>query len=170
MAFGGKSLGCAESTVRRLAAEPGAAQRQLRDFDAEHYVERHAPLALGEIQSLPVPGSLELGPSRELELHATPGHTADGVAYWLPWLRVLVCGDYISPVEIPMLSESGSLDAYSLTLARLRELLGAGDLGDPGPRRADRVKAGAEDPRRGRPLPRTARARSGQGGTPEIPP
>jgi glyoxylase-like metal-dependent hydrolase (beta-lactamase superfamily II) len=124
LAFGRKSLGCAESTVRRLAAEPGAAQRKLRDFDAEHYVERHAPLALGEIQSLPVPGSLELGPSRELELHATPGHTADGVAYWLPWLRVLVCGDYISPVEIPMLSESGSLDEYSLTLARLRELLG----------------------------------------------
>ncbi len=56
-------------------------------------------------------------PSRELELHETPGHTADGVAYWLPWLRVLVCGDYLSPVEIPMLSESGSLDAYSLTLA-----------------------------------------------------
>ena len=25
-------------------------------------------------------------------------------AYWLPWLRVLVCGDYLSPVEIPMLT------------------------------------------------------------------
>jgi glyoxylase-like metal-dependent hydrolase (beta-lactamase superfamily II) len=124
LAFSEASLGCAESTVRRLAAEPGAAQRKLRNFDAEHYVERHAPLALGEIQSLPVPGSLELGPSRELELHETPGHTADGVAYWLPWVRVLVCGDYLSPVEIPMLSESGSLDEYSLTLARLRELLG----------------------------------------------
>lgn len=123
LAFSGASLGCADSTVRRLAAEPGAAQRKLRDFDAEHYVERHTPLALGAIQSLPVPGSLELGPSRELELHETAGHTADGVAYWLPWLKVLVCGDYISPVEIPMLSDSGSVDEYSLTLSRLRPLV-----------------------------------------------
>jgi glyoxylase-like metal-dependent hydrolase (beta-lactamase superfamily II) len=123
LAFPGAPLGCAESTVRRFAAEPGAAQRKLRDFDAEHYVERHSPLSLGEIQSLPVPGHLGLGPSRELDLHEADGHTADGVAFWLPWLRVLVCGDYISPVEIPMLSEGGSLDAYSLTLARLRELV-----------------------------------------------
>ncbi len=41
----------------------------------------------------------------------------------MPWLRVLVCGDYSSPVEIPMLSASGSIDAYSLTLVRLRELV-----------------------------------------------
>jgi glyoxylase-like metal-dependent hydrolase (beta-lactamase superfamily II) len=123
LAFSGLALGCAESTVRRLAAEPGAAQRKLREFDAEHYVERHTPLALGEIQSLPVPGSLELGPSRELELHESAGHTADGVAYWLPWLKVLVCGDYLSPVEIPMISEGGGLDAYSLTLMRLRDLV-----------------------------------------------
>ncbi len=123
LAFSSAPLGCAESTVRRLAAEPGAAQRKLRNFDAEYYVERPNPLALGDIQSLPVPGHLELGSSRELELHEAVGHTVDGVAYWLPWAGVLVCGDYISPVEIPMLSESGSLDAYSLTLARLRELV-----------------------------------------------
>lgn len=123
LAFSGAPLGCAESTVHRLAAEPGAAQRKLRNFDAEHYVARHGALTLGDIQSLPVPGHLELGASRELELHEAVGHTVDGVAYWLPWVRVLVCGDYLSPVEIPMLTESGSLDAYSLTLARLRELV-----------------------------------------------
>lgn len=123
LAFEGASLGCAESTVRRLAGEPGAAQRKLRDFDGEHYVPRRKPLGLGDIQSLPVPGSLELGPSRELELHEAVGHTVDGVAYWLPWLRILVCGDYLSPIEIPMLSSGGSLDAYSETLTRLRELV-----------------------------------------------
>jgi len=123
LAFEGASLGCAESTVRRLAEDPGAAQRKLRDFDADHYVPRRRPLALGDVQSLPVPGSLELGSSRELELHAAAGHTADGVAYWLPWLRILVCGDYISPVEIPMLSAGGSLDVYSETLMALRDLV-----------------------------------------------
>jgi glyoxylase-like metal-dependent hydrolase (beta-lactamase superfamily II) len=123
LAFEGASLGCAESTVRRLAEEPGAAQRRLREFDGDHYVPRRKPLSLGDMQSLPVPGSLELGRSRELELHEATGHTVDGVAYWLPWLRILICGDYLSPVEIPMLSAGGSLDAYSETLMRLRELV-----------------------------------------------
>jgi glyoxylase-like metal-dependent hydrolase (beta-lactamase superfamily II) len=122
LAFGGSSLGCAESTVQRLAAEPGAAQRKLREFDAEHYVDRHRRLTLGDVQALPVPGSLELGPSRELELYEATGHTADGAAYWLPWVKVLVCGDYLSPVEIPMLSAGGSIAAYAATLERLREL------------------------------------------------
>jgi len=73
-------------------------------------------LALGTLQRLPVPGKLELGPSHELELYESDGHTADGTAYWIPWLRVLVCGDYLSPVEIPMLSQGGSLAAYVETL------------------------------------------------------
>src|SRR6201984_855041 len=38
-AFPGASLGCGESTARRLAAEPGEAQRHLRDFDDDHYVD-----------------------------------------------------------------------------------------------------------------------------------
>ncbi len=123
LAFPDASVGCAESTAARLGAEPGSAQRRLREFDADHYVIERRPLALGSFQALPVPGSLELGPSNNLELHETPGHTADGVAYWMPWLRVLVCGDYLSPVEIPMLSESGSLDDYRATLTRLEPLV-----------------------------------------------
>jgi glyoxylase-like metal-dependent hydrolase (beta-lactamase superfamily II) len=123
LAFGEASLGCPESTVARLAAEPGAAQRSLREFDDEHYVDRRVPLALGSLQSLPVPGRVELGGAQELELHPAEGHTADGAAYWLPWLDVLVCGDYLSPVEIPMLSAGGSLDAYRATLERLRALI-----------------------------------------------
>ena len=59
----------------------------------------------------------------ELELHPTPGHTADGTAYLAPWLGVLVCGDYLSPVEIPWISESGSAVTYLETLERLRGLV-----------------------------------------------
>ena len=54
-----------------------------------------------------MPGHVGLG-EHELELHTADGHTADGMAIWAPWARVLVCGDYLSPVEIPMLSKSGS--------------------------------------------------------------
>ena len=125
LAFPGAALGAAEATVARLGSELGQAQRELRAFDQEHYVEGRPPLALGSLQALPVPGHLEIGSgpeAHELELHETGGHTADGVAYWLPWARVLVCGDYLSPVEIPMLSPGGSIAVYRATLQRLRPL------------------------------------------------
>ncbi len=69
-----------------------------------------------------MPGHLEVG-DNELELHPTEGHTADGMAIWIPWAQVLVVGDYLSPVEIPMLSETGSRDAYVATLRRLEPLV-----------------------------------------------
>jgi glyoxylase-like metal-dependent hydrolase (beta-lactamase superfamily II) len=119
-AFPEAPLGCAESTAARLQAEPGTAQRELRAFDEDHYVERPAPLSLGAAQALPVPGRCEIG-DKELEVHPADGHTGDGMLIWIPWARVLVCGDYLSPVEIPMLSPGGSAEAYLATLARLED-------------------------------------------------
>ncbi|MGH2913741.1 MAG: MBL fold metallo-hydrolase [Solirubrobacteraceae bacterium] len=134
-AFPEASLGCGEPTAARLAAQPGEAHRELQEFDAEHYVGDRPPLALGSLQQLPVPGRVSLGSGaahRELELHAASGHTGDGTAYWLPWAKVLVCGDYLSPVEIPMISDSGSLHAYRATLARLAPLVNEADWVVPG--------------------------------------
>ncbi len=131
LAFPGAALGCAETTAARLAAEPGAAARALRDFDGEHYVRRSAPLSLGQVQALPVPGRLDIGEA-ELELHPADGHTADGMAVWAPHARVLICGDYLSPVEIPMISEGGSVSAYLATLARLEPLVEQADVVVPG--------------------------------------
>ncbi|HEV7884563.1 MAG TPA: MBL fold metallo-hydrolase [Solirubrobacteraceae bacterium] len=124
LAFPAASLGVAETTAARLAGEPGAAARELRAFDDEHYVDRPAPLSLGQVQALPVPGHCEIGDG-EIELHPTGGHTADGMAAWIGWARVLVCGDYLSPVEIPMLSAGGSRDTYLATLRRLEPLVDA---------------------------------------------
>jgi glyoxylase-like metal-dependent hydrolase (beta-lactamase superfamily II) len=123
-AFPQASLGCGEPTVDALNARPGQAQRELREFDDEHYVAGRPPLSLGAIQPLPVPGRLDLGSQgRELELHPASGHTADGTAYFMRWLEVLVCGDYLSPVEIPWISPGGSLPAYEEALERLRGLV-----------------------------------------------
>ncbi len=119
LAFPELALGVAESTMMRIRAEPGAAQRELRSADSEHYVERARPLSLGQVQSLPVPGKLDLGDSGELELHATGGHTPDGMAVFSPWMGVLVCGDYLSGVEIPAISPGGSVADYRGTLAAL---------------------------------------------------
>ena len=45
------------------------------------------------------------------------------MAVWVPWARVLVAGDYLSPVEIPMISRGGSASAYLATLGRLEPLV-----------------------------------------------
>jgi glyoxylase-like metal-dependent hydrolase (beta-lactamase superfamily II) len=127
LAFAQSSLGVAETTAARLNAEIGAPQRRLREFDAEWYVEGRGPLGLGEFQALPVPGRISIGSEtvNELELYPADGHTRDGVAYWLPWAEVLICGDYLSPVEIPMITQEsgGSLAAYRETLFRLSPLV-----------------------------------------------
>jgi glyoxylase-like metal-dependent hydrolase (beta-lactamase superfamily II) len=122
LAFPGLTLGLGESSVERLHREPGAAQRGLRQYDAQFYVRRPAPLALGQVQALPVPGSVELG-ERELDLHPAEGHTPDGMAIFDRELGVLVVGDYLSDVEIPWIHKGGSVADYRATLARLAPLV-----------------------------------------------
>jgi glyoxylase-like metal-dependent hydrolase (beta-lactamase superfamily II) len=128
-AFPEAPLGCSETTAARLVNEPGAAQRELRAFDEELYVERPRPLSLPSAQRLDVPGSVEMG-DRELELQPADGHTVDGMAVWIPWARVLVAGDYLSPVEIPMIE--GTASAYLATLNRLEPLVEQADHVVPG--------------------------------------
>jgi glyoxylase-like metal-dependent hydrolase (beta-lactamase superfamily II) len=131
VAFPQAALGVGETTAARLRAQPGDAQRRLREFDETWYLERPAPLSLGDVQALPVPGHVELG-ALELELHPADGHTTDGMAVWAPWAECLILGDYVSPVEIPMISDGGSLDAYLATLRRLRPLVEAAETIVPG--------------------------------------
>jgi len=130
-AFPEAPLGCSDTTAARLVNEPGAAQRELRDFDERFYVERPRPLSLPSAQRLPVPGKVEVG-DLELELQPADGHTEDGMAVWIPWARVLVCGDYLSPVEIPMLHPNGSAAAYLATLKRLEPLVDEAERVVPG--------------------------------------
>ncbi|HEY3969975.1 MAG TPA: MBL fold metallo-hydrolase [Solirubrobacteraceae bacterium] len=131
LAFPEATLGCAVTSAERMRSNPGAAQRELRAFDEQHYVPRRIPLALGAVQALDAPGSCEIGP-RELALHPAEGHTSDGMIVWIGWAGVLVAGDYLSPVEIPVLGEGGSIDAYLATLERLRPLVSAAQHVVPG--------------------------------------
>lgn len=143
MAFPGAALGCAETTAARLTGDIGDAVRRLREFDDEHYVERATPLQLGQVQALPVPGKIEVG-GGELELHPTEGHVPEGMAIVVPWAGVLIVGDYVSPVEIPMMSEGGSRSAYVATLGRLLPLIEAAEYVVPGHGAVlDRVRAAA---------------------------
>ena len=107
-------------------------QRALRDHDDEHYVVRPAPLGLGARSSrCRCPGRLDLGET-ELELHPAEGHTADGCALFARAAGLLVVGDYLSDVELPMISEGGSLAGYRATLARLAPLVEEAETVVPG--------------------------------------
>jgi glyoxylase-like metal-dependent hydrolase (beta-lactamase superfamily II) len=146
IAFPGLALGCAESTAARMRAAPGETQRELRGFDEGLAIQRPRPLALGAVQALPVPGRCAIG-ERELELHPTAGHTEDGFALWASWARVLVVGDYLSPIELPSLDarrsaarEAGSripsqadpLGDYRATLELLRPIVQSAEHVVPG--------------------------------------
>jgi glyoxylase-like metal-dependent hydrolase (beta-lactamase superfamily II) len=122
LAFPEATLGCASASAERMRSAPGSAQRELRSFDEQHYVRRPAPLALGAVQALDVPGSCEIG-AHEIALHDAAGHTADGMALWIGWASVLIAGDYLSAVEIPVLGDGGSIEAYLATLEGLRPLV-----------------------------------------------
>jgi glyoxylase-like metal-dependent hydrolase (beta-lactamase superfamily II) len=132
LVFPQAALGCAESTAARLHGSPGEAQRELRAFDEQFYLERPRPLALGSLQALPVPGRCGIG-ERELELHPAEGHTIDGMAVWIPWARVLMAGDYLSDLEIPFFAEGGGASAaYRATLERMRPLVADAEYVVPG--------------------------------------
>lgn len=131
VAFPGVPLGVGDHTMERIRSSPGEAQRELRDEDARNYVVRERPLSLGSVQSLPVPGYVELG-EIELELHVADGHTSDGTALFARAYGVLVVGDYLSDVEIPWISPGGALDVYRATLARLAPLVEAAETIIPG--------------------------------------
>ncbi len=54
------------------------------------------------------------------------------MAIRIPWAGILVAGDYLSPIEIPMISEGGSCESYRETLQRLKPLIEASDTVIPG--------------------------------------
>jgi len=125
------ALGCAQLTAERLQRNLGAVQRELRAFDEEHYVQRPSPLGLPSVQPLPLPGHCGLG-DQELQLHPAEGHTGDGMAIWVPWAETLICGDYLSPVEIPSFGDAGSPEEYLATLTRLEPLIAEAEWVVPG--------------------------------------
>jgi glyoxylase-like metal-dependent hydrolase (beta-lactamase superfamily II) len=132
LAFPAAELLCAQRTLAHLRADPQATARAMAEFDDRYYLRRPDPLRLDGARSAPVPGALALGDAF-VELVPTAGHCEDGLAVWLPWARTLVCGDYVSPLELPYLeAPDGSLPAYADTLDRLAPLVAAAELVVPG--------------------------------------
>jgi glyoxylase-like metal-dependent hydrolase (beta-lactamase superfamily II) len=124
LAFPGLPLAVGESTRAVLRDDPGAPARELAESDAELYVERAAPLRLDRLE-----------PVEDLagfEVVEAGGHAADGVALLAPSLSLLLPGDYLIEVEIPLVSEAGSPGRYLATLDRLAPLVERAEVVVPG--------------------------------------
>ena len=153
----------AQSTGDRLRASPGEPQRHLRHYDQDFYIERPAPLSLGQVQALA--GARQARPRHgtdaiEIELHPAEGHTVDGMALFARPLGVLMVGDYVSSVEIPWIHGTLArlpLDAGAAATARRG---GRGHRARSRPGAYERDGAAAD--RRGRRLPGRSRARRGE--------
>ena len=145
----------------RRAARRRARRRGARAARVRRRALHRAPGAAVARPAAGAAGPRPLRDRRRRRSSCTPptATRADGMAVWIGWARTLVCGDYLSPVEIPWISEGGSRDAYLATLRRLAPLVeqaehvvpGHGEVLDARPRRGD--------PARGRRLPRGAARR-----------
>lgn len=104
--------------------DPGERERivaEIRSFDARWYVERPAEPVYPRVD-------VAIDDERELSLAGEPallipalGHTADGIATFLPGLRLLVAGDMLSALEFPFVYHSAT--AYRRTLLRVAEIV-----------------------------------------------
>ena len=96
------------ATMREL--RDGTEWREgLRESDDELYVEREALPDFSDVADVPCDFFAVI---------QADGHAADGSAFWVDDL--LLPGDYLCEVEIPLISRAGSREAYLATLDRLR--------------------------------------------------
>lgn len=96
--------------------------REAASFDRRWYIDRGAPLAWPPptaLQPLSEGQLIELGDATLDALHL-PGHSPDGLGLWAADSGLLIVGDYLSPCEIPFVTD---LAAYRVTLRRLLKLL-----------------------------------------------
>ncbi|CAA9575118.1 MAG: hypothetical protein AVDCRST_MAG88-2744, partial [uncultured Thermomicrobiales bacterium] len=105
---------CAE---RFRAPEAGAYLRSMQEQEPARFGEVRlvAPTVLFD-ERLTIDGG-----DLTLELFATPGHTPDHVAVWLPEIRTLLAGD-AAELPFPFARSPGSIPTLRRTLARMVEL------------------------------------------------
>lgn len=120
------------AVLAQAGFEPGL----LVDADEELLVVRPSPAPrLDDAIALPRRGQVRLGDA-VLDVLPADGHSADAIALFAADPGVLLAGDYLSPVEVPLVSRAGNPRAYARTLERL----------EPYVRRAGAVVPGHGEP------------------------
>ena len=140
LAFPEAALGVGEPTARAAARpSPGAAQRELRAFDDEHYVARAAAARARRRQALPVPGHCERRRAASSSCTPPTGTRPTARRCSRRWAGVLCCGDYLSAGRDP-------------------DALGRAARWTPTARRSSACAPLVERARDGRPRPRRGRS------------
>ena len=119
-AFPGVPVYCSAPLAMAIAADNRKPLDKAREFDSRWYVTRPVPLAWpSEVHGLKEGQPLRAG-TLELRVLSLPGHCADALGLFLESDGILIAGDYLSPCEIPFVSD---LDAYRATLRRLLAMM-----------------------------------------------
>ena len=113
-AFPALALHAGEDTLALLREQRDTPLDALRESDDELYVERPAAPDLS--------GAAPLQAGWFITVPA-PGHAPDGTALYAEREELLLPGDYLCAVEIPLVSQDGSPEDYLATLDRLAPLV-----------------------------------------------
>ncbi|MEK5184497.1 MBL fold metallo-hydrolase [Solibacillus sp. FSL W7-1324] len=94
---------------------------QIRQFDAQYYIERDYPVIYPQIDIV----IKEDGQTVELQdvtcsFYRSPGHTADGLFTVVEPYGILLAGDYLSNVEFPFIED---YEAYLATIQKVQTII-----------------------------------------------
>lgn len=94
---------------------------QIRQFDAQYYIERDYPIIYPHIDIV----IKEDGELIELQditcsFYLAPGHTADGLFTVVEPFGILLAGDYLSNVEFPFIED---YEAYLATIQKVQTII-----------------------------------------------
>lgn len=89
--------------------------QEWQEWDQNHAITRPYPVRLPSDIHLPLSSDCELIENElRIQFFAVPGHTADSFAAYIPALKVLVAGDYLSNIEIPWIGTNSTAYTDSL--------------------------------------------------------
>lgn len=106
--------------IKQNTEEAKSNQQQVEEFDSRWYIKRNAPFHWPtQIRAIADEEIFFVG-DIQIQALLLPGHSNDGLGFFLPEQKVLLIGDYLSPCEIPFVHQ---LTDYQNTLQRLLSLL-----------------------------------------------
>ena len=96
---------------------------QMEAFDHENYISRPYPVGYPELDHkliISESHTIRLG-TIEILVYKAGGHTADGLFYIIPDLKLWIAGDYLSDIEFPFIEDG--IDQYFRTMARATKIV-----------------------------------------------
>lgn len=123
-AFPNATTIASEAFVNRINKEE--VLEQIRQFDAQYYIERDYPIIYPPIDIV----IKEDGQVLELQdltcrFYLSPGHTSDGLFTVVEPFGILLAGDYLSDVEFPFIED---YEAYLATIQKVQTIISEKDV------------------------------------------